>query len=311
MIKNTYDIKKDIKEIEDAGVVFNKWVDIDDDTYHALPGISASGIKLMDKECPMKFKYQKDNESCAESEALIVGRAVHKYILENDLFEDNFAVAPVSKKTDRKWKVFVNEMKDSNKVILRASDGEMLTGMLQSLREPKDQSGTNTYDGIVINKDTLREKALFVIDGERNIILKIKVDINLDGLMLDLKSTKNAKPNNFMKDAANLGYGLQAAFYLYVARLAGMKSRMFGFIAIEKTPPFMHSVIVLDSNDITLEESKLMRLFDEYAFCINHNIWYGYNGIDKNTGNQPLFVNGSMPAWHRYALEEANNFEGS
>ncbi len=305
-----YNIEEDIKKIKDAGVVFDYWIDIEDDVYHGLPGISASGIKYIDKECPMKFKYMKENQLYEESEALVLGRAIHKYVLENDLFEDDFVFSPVDKKTERKWKVFENEMKDSGKVILRARDKDMLSGMIKSLRLPKDQYGTNTYDGIIINKNTIREKALFTIDKERNIILKVKVDINLDGLMIDLKSTKNANPPQFMKDAANMGYGLQAAFYTYVASMAKKKSKLFGFIAIEKTPPFMHSVIVMEHNDILLEKSKMLRIVDEYAYCLNHGIWYGYNGIDRKTGNQPLFVTGKLPAWHRYVLEEANDFKG-
>jgi len=306
-----YDIEKDIKFLEKNGIIMGQWCDVDDDFYHNSPGISASGLKQIDKECPETYKHAKDAGPQEKTEALIVGNAIHKFILENDDFEDEFLFAPVDKKTDRKWKIFANEHKEDPQIILRAKDGEMLNGILTSLRRPKDTSGTNTYDGIVINKNTTREKAIYVVDHERNIIIKVKVDINMDGMFLDLKSTKNAKPDIFMKDAANLGYGIQAAFYINTARMAGEKANMFGFIAVEKEAPYMHSVIILEDNDIQLEMSKVNRLLDVYAWCLNNDNWYGYNGVDQASGAQPLFVVKAMPSWHRYALEEANNFEGN
>ena len=306
-----YDIEKDIKILEDHGIIIGEWCDVEDEFYHNSPGISASGLKTIDKECPQVYKYGSDQPSAEKTEALILGSATHKYILEHDDFQDEFLFSPVDKKTDRKWKIFENEHKEDPQIILRARDEAMLSGMLTSLRTPKSQSSANTYDGIVINPNTQREKALYVVDKKRNIIIKVKVDINMDGMFIDLKSTKSANPDNFMKDAANLGYGIQAAFYLHVAREAEKKANLFGFIAIEKDAPFMHSVILLADEDIELEMTHISRLLDTYAYCLNNDHWYGYAGIDSETKSEPLFVVKNMPQWHRYKREEQNNFEGA
>ena len=306
-----YNIEKDIKIIEDAGIIMGEWCDVDDDFYHNSPGISASGLKVIDKECPALFKFKKDMPEKPKTEALIFGSAIHKYVLENDDFDKEFLISPVSKKTDRKWKVFENLHRDESKIILREREGHDLVGMLESLQRPKDKSGINTYGGIIINSATTREKALYHVDKKRNIIIKLKVDINMDGMFLDLKSTKSANPDNFMKDAANLGYGIQAGFYLHVAREAGKNANLFGFIAIEKEVPYMHSVILLNDSDIELEITHVNRLLDTYASCLNNDVWPGYAGVDKITGKEPLFIVKSMPSWHRYNREEQNNFEGA
>ena len=307
-----YNIEEDIKYLTDNGIIMDQWMDVTDEFYHGSPGISASGIKTIDKTCPQVYKYGKGVET-EKTEALILGSAIHKYILENDDFDSEYLIAPVDKKTDRAYKVFLNEHKDeieAGKTVLRNRDGAMLHGILDSLREGTNKGGTNTYDGIIINPNTQREKALFTIDVERNIILKVKVDVDMSGMFLDLKSTKSADPEVFMKDAANLGYGIQAAYYQKIAQLAKKESKMFGFIAVEKTAPFIHSVILLDDEDIKLELAKVNRLLDEYAFCLNNDIWYGPNGIDKETKREPLFVVKRMPSWHRFKLEDENNFEG-
>ncbi len=311
MNNEKYDIEKDIKKIEEAGVVFNEWIDIEDDLYHSLPGLSSTSAKYLDSECPLKLKHKMEStEETPQSEALIMGRAIHKYILEVDEFDDYFIIGPTDDKRSREWKVFINNNKDDERGILRKKDGDMLQGMLESLKRPKDKDGTNTYTGIITNSETLREKALFTIDRQRGVILKIKVDINLDGMFLDLKSTKNANPKSFIKDAANLGYALQAAFYIMVAKLGGKKAETFGFIPIEKEAPFMHSVVLLSDEDINLASTHVDRLINEYSFCLNNNVWYGYDGMSKDSMSEPLFTVQPLPSWYRYSLEEQNGFEG-
>ncbi len=307
-----YDIKKDIQYLKKNGIVFDQWIDIDDEFYHSSPGISASGLKLIDKECPEVYIYSKDNPK-DKTEALVLGSAIHKYILENDDFDSDYLVSPSDRKTDREHKIFISTNKgeiERGKIVLRKKDGEMLEGILSSLRKSSTKGGTNTYDGIIINPNTKREKALYTIDTDRNIIMKVKIDVNMSKMFLDLKSTKSARPDVFMKDAANLGYGIQAAYYMKITRIAGKEAKMFGFIAVEKTPPYIHSVILMDDEDVLLELKKVDRLLDEYAFCLNNDIWYGPNGIDKKTKKEPLFVVARMPSWHRFRLEEESNFEG-
>lgn len=305
-------LKKDLEKIEEHGIALDEWIDIDDDLYHSLPGLSSTGAKYLDSECPMKLRYKLDhnNENEKPSEALITGRAIHKYLLEYDVFDKHFLISPSDDKRSREWKIFANNHRDDSRVILRKKDGDMLNGMMQSLKRPKDKDGTNTYSGIITNVESVKEKALFTVDKDRGILLKVKVDINLDGMMLDLKSTKNANPKFFMKDAANLGYALQAAFYLKVARLSNKKADTFGFIAIEKDAPYMHSVILMSDEDINLAMTKVDKLLDEYAFCSKTGIWYGYDGLSEDKKSEPLFTVQQLPSWYRYALEEENGFEG-
>jgi hypothetical protein len=306
-----YYLNKALKILNEHDIVFDEWIDIDDDLYHSLPGLSSSGAKYLDSECPLKLKYNMDNKAeKSPSEALLVGRAIHKYILEVDDFENHFVISPTDDKRSREWKVFANNLKDDSRELLRKKDGEMLAGMLESLSRPKDEEGTNTYTGIITNSESIREKALFTIDKENGIVLKVKVDINLDGMFLDLKSTRSAKPSTFSKDIANMGYALQAAFYLKVARLAGKKASSFGFIPIEKEPPYMHSVMLLPDEDIKLAMTKVDRLISKFAFCLNNNSWYGYDGLMDDNKSEPLFTVAPLPAWYRYSLEEENGFEG-
>ncbi len=306
-----YNIEKDIKYLVENGVIFNEWIDVEDDFYHGSPGISASGLKTISSTSPEVLRYEKTHEK-DRTPALILGSAIHKFILENEKFNDEYLIAPSNRKTDREYKIFINSHKeeiDEGKIVLTKRDGETLEGILLSLKDGSTKGGNNTYSGIINNKDTLIEKALYTIDRERNIIMKVKIDINMSGMLLDLKSTKSAVVDKFMRDAANLGYGIQAAFYRKITELAGKDSNMFGFVAVEKTPPYVHSVIIMEELDVALEYAKVETLLDQYSACLNNDIWYGPNGFNPITGLEPLFVMAGMPKYHRYALEEAIDFK--
>lgn len=304
-----YDIKKDIKYLEDNGVIFGEWQDIEDDFYHGSPGISASGLKTIISKCPAKYKYGKSMVT-PKSEALMLGSAIHKYILEHDDFDKHFLISPANKKTERQWKVFANQYKDDERPILRSSQGEMLQGIFDSLRKSKDKEGTNTYNGVIIHPDAVREQALYIVDKELDIILKIKVDIRIKDTFFDLKSTKDAGSKGFAKDAANLLYFVQAAFYLYVAKQADKEANTFGFVAVEKEPPYVHGVILVEDEDIKNDTSRIKKVLKDYSYYLHNDIWPAYEEVDKNTGKIPLFRTLAAPSWYRYEREAEQNFEG-
>ena len=304
-------LTKDIAWLRDHNIPLNEWVDIDDKLYHGGPGISASGLKDM-RKCPAYFKHKKDTPSLDKdkSEVLIVGSAIHTYILEPSLFNQTYIIAPTSDKRKKIWKDFIGKIdeRDSEKPILRKESGDMMEEIRQSLLKRRDNQGVNIYEHIIHHNMAVREKAMYVIDKTRGILLKCKVDINLNGVMIDLKSTKSAEHKSFAKDMANLGYDIQAGFYLMVAKLGGKPAKGFGFIAIEKEAPYLSSSIVMAQRDITLGTFTANRLLDEYARCIDTGLWYGYNGLDKDKKQEPLLKEVNMPGWHRYAIEEASGF---
>ena len=304
-------LQADLKRLKELGIPLDKWIDIEDRVYHNSPGISASGLKEISK-CPAYYKFKKDNRTpdAEKSEILIVGSAVHTYILEPTKFRDSYLVAPTSDKRKKAWKDFVVNIdpRDKEKPILRKESMDMLLGVKNSLMSGKDQYGSNIFNDIIHSPKTKREMALYTIDKKRGVLLRIKVDINFDGIMFDLKSTKSAKIDNFMKDAANLGYGLQGAFYLHVAELAGKKSKGFGFIAIEKTEPYLSSTVMLSPRDIILSDVIMNKRLDEYTYCLDKGLWYGYNGINKQKHVEPMLVEAEMPNWYRYDIESQVGF---
>ena len=79
--------------------------------YRAREGVSSTDLKKIAKS-PAHFRYWKDNPE-ESTPALLFGRAVHKYVLEKDKFNDEFAVAPeVNKRTKEgkaQWLLFQDQ----------------------------------------------------------------------------------------------------------------------------------------------------------------------------------------------------------
>lgn len=303
-------LQRELEELKKLGIPLNTWVDIDDAVYHSNIGISASGLKAMAK-CPALYKYKSENyvPEDEKAEHLLVGNAIHTYLLEPSKFFDTYIIAPSSDKRKKEWKDFIANMADEEKrkIVLRKDNGEMMKGLVESLSKPVNSMGLNIYDNIIHHPRTIREKALFTVDQKRGILLKMKTDINFSGVFFDVKSTKSANPVSFMRDAGNLGYDIQGSFYLKVAAMGGQQSRGFGFIAIEKTEPYLTSTIVMQDRDITLGNWQVETLLNTYVDCIENDRWYGYNGINSNK-EEPLMINIGFPSYHRYSVEEKSGF---
>jgi hypothetical protein len=304
-------LKSHIEWLKQHNIPLNKWIAIEDRVYHGSPGISASGLKDIQK-CPALYKFKKDNyePDSEKPETLIVGSAIHTFILEPEKFKETYIVAPSNDKRKKEWKNFVMNIdeRDREKPILRKESMDVMLGVKKSLCTVRDRYGTNIFQNLIHHPETKRERAIYTIDPNRGILLKAKVDINYKGILFDLKSTKNAQHSLFIKDAANLGYDIQAAFYLKVVSLAKKKAKGFGFIGIEKKPPYLSNSILMERRDITLASFLTEKLLDEYTFCVKNQLWYGYNGIDKAKKYEPLMVSVPLPNWHRYSIEEMSGF---
>ena len=109
------------------------------------------------------------------------------------------------------------------------------------------------------------------------------------GVIVDLKTTRDASPEEFARSIAQYRYHVQAAFYSDGYRAAfGEAPRGFVFIAVETEAPYLVAVYVASEAMTQRGRIDYQADLDTFRWCRDHNDWPGYSG-------HPLTID--LPKW--------------
>ena len=260
--------------------------------YRKREGVSSSDLKRMMKSMAT-WKYYKDHPDDSDTEALQFGRAYHKMMLEPDDFDNEFIVSP---KFDRRTK----EGKAAYEEFLKKAEGKEVINeeTYQKLLEMQIALYNTPFVKLLIKGE--HEKSFFWTDAETGIKCKCRPDsfgqVKEQYVCIDLKTTKDAETDHFMRDAIKLGYDIQAYHYCQGLEDTYKKPFKFIFIAQEKTAPYL--VNVLEADEYFMKSGKELRdsLFKKYKKALETGVYQGY--MDENSGINSL----SVPAWLRDSL---------
>ena len=199
--------------------------------YHAHPAISKSGLDKIAKS-PAHYKASRETKH-EDSDALVFGSAFHDYILLPDTFQTDYTVLPpdFSGRT-KEGKAILESIRQSGQTILKAEWLTAIEGMAAAIAAHPKAS--------VLLQGGKAEQSIFWTDGDSGIDCRCRPDyLHPGGIIVDLKSTTDASPEEFARSVAKYRYHVQDAFYsegYYQA--TGQWPRGFVFIAVEKTAPY-------------------------------------------------------------------------
>lgn len=211
------------------------------EAYFAHPAVNRSQLADL-QQSPFHYwaKHIDPNrvmEDTSDNAAFRLGRAIHARVLEPLRYETDFKVGPaVSSRNARAWKEAAADF--SGEMLLTVGENQIVEGARKALEEfPVSRRALFESAGN-------NEVSVFGKDPETGIELKCRVDRFLqNGMLLDVKSTADASPSAFPKSCYNYGYALQAAHYMHTVELAtGDAPAGFGFIVVEKAPPYAVAV---------------------------------------------------------------------
>ena len=267
--------------------------------YRTMEGISASDLKRMVKSMA-HWKYSKEHPDEGDSADLKFGRAYHKLMLEPDDFNNEFVVSP---KIDKRTKEGKEEYA---RFLVKAGNKEVIDEeTYQKLLDMKKELYKTPFVKLLIKGE--HEKSFFWTDAETGIKCKCRPDsfgqIKDQYICIDLKTTKDAETDHFMRDAIKLGYDIQASHYTQGLESTYGKNFKFIFIAQEKTAPYL--VNVLEADEYFMASGKELRsiLLNKYKECVENDVWPGY--MDENNGINSL----SVPAWLKDSVTLDNEEE--
>ena len=258
--------------------------------YRAKAAISRSDLFHIGVS-PQKFRYAMDNPS-PKTPSLIFGGAFHKYLLEPESFEEEYAVfrrknnmPELNRRTKagkEEWEAF--SAIHAGKDLICAKDLQTIQAMAESVMR-------NKYAAALISKSR-HELSFFWTDELTGEDCKCRPDILFEAgethIIADIKTCADASADAFARDAVKYGYTMQAAMYTEgVQRCSGV-SCDFLFLCVEKEPPYAVNLLQADELFLQHGEDTFRELIGIYHDCRLSGSWYGYEGPFGMIGNLSL-----------------------
>lgn len=239
--------------------------------YHDAEGVSKSDLDLVHKS-PLHYITAK-NSPKVQTEALLFGSALHKFVLENNEFSSEFTTAPLCDRRTKEGKAIYADFleKSVGKEVITSEHLEKIQLMTEAIHKHPIASKLLT--------DGQAEQSYFYDDGET--VLKCRPDYIKGKYCIDLKTTQSAKPEDFMKSAYKYRYYVQAYWYLKVLKALGKDIDNFIFVAVEKELPYAICVYFASEEFLRLGEIEAEADLNEYKKCCKSGIWYGYDEVPE------------------------------
>jgi len=249
--------------------------------YHADPALGSTSLKTLATKTPAHYQWDKAHPK--SSTAFDIGTAAHSLILEQD--ESGVVVIDVETKRGKAWTEPADAATAAGKIALTAKEWVQVKAMRDSvMAHPVARelfTGHKAEESVFWKEDSLT--------------LKCRPDAWKPGLLVDLKTTRDANPNTFGKTAHEYGYHQSAAHYIDGVKAATGEELPFHFVLVEKTEPYLVSVVAeLDIEAVNIGRQlndRAKRIFRE---CVTTNNWPGY----------PTAENVPLPMWAIYQAEE-------
>lgn len=248
--------------------------------YHADQALGSTSLKTLATRTPAHYQWDKAHPKT--SDAFDLGTVAHSLILEGD--ESGVRVIEVDDKRGAKWTVPADEARAAGQIPLTSKEWAQVKGM-------RDAVMAHATAGKLFTGHKAEQSIFWEEDG---LMLKCRPDAAHRGLLVDLKTTRDANPNEFGKTAHEYGYHQSAAHYIDGVKAATGEELPFHFVLVEKTEPYLVSVVELDVEAINIGRQLNDRAKRVYRECAESGNWPGY----------PTAELISLPMWAIYKAEE-------
>lgn len=263
--------------------------------YHADPveagSLSSSGARLLlPPSCPAMFLHRLTSPRM--SDALDLGSAAHALVLGTGW--------PLGVVDAEDWRT--KKAQTERKRMREAGQIPLLRPQFEQVRAMADALAAHPIASVLLHPDAgTAEASLFWVDERSGVWRRARLDwlprpSSGRLIVTDYKTADSANPDSFARQAANLGYHQQAAWYLdAVEALRLGEEPALVFVVQEKSAPYLVSVVQLDATAMRIGRSLNRKAIDVYAACVEAGEWPGYAAD---------VVLASLPAWYERQHEE-------
>ena len=241
------------------------------------------------------FHYKKLLERTEKpSKSMIIGSAFHSLLLEPDVYDEHYIIfrKPEPEKTMgakvNKEALAEITVDNPHKTILTEDDANEIFKMVAEVKKVKGARD------LLELKGNVEESVYLEVD---KIKIKIRPDKYCkDGILIDVKTTKNAHPDSFRRDCLTYHYDLQFAFYVdMLCKITGTEFKDVFIIAVENSYP--HACQVYSCSEIgfiDIGRQRYQKAMEIYKECLKSGKWPGY---EKYTNDEFGIYDLSLPDW--------------
>lgn len=246
---------------------------ISNSQYHAGPGLSSSALKkLLLSGAHYQASLARPLEQTKE---MVLGSLVHSLILEPEKVEQEYFIGEFNV---RRGKEYENALREAGtRTVVSKEDFERAMALVEAFRiQALDHPDLNGTTEELLKGD--KEHSYYWEDRSTGILCKCRPDnITPSGILVDVKSTKNAGFDSFQKDIVTYGYYLSAAFYLRgVEAVTGIAPKSFVIIAIETEAPFLVQIYKFGPLALEIGARHVNQALETFAEGVSTEIWQGY-----------------------------------
>ena len=259
--------------MDDLKVKFENGVfEMANDIYHSSEGLSRSALMEF-KRSPYHYWYKYLNPEALPKEptdAMILGNLIHTMVLEPDKFQEEFVM---KQKFDRRTNIGKEGygkymMSLRGRIEITEQDLVIANAINKSIEE--HDVASKLLQGCDI------EKSIYFTHEPTGIQCKARPDAWINGLVIDLKSSKDASYRAFQGAAYAGGYFLQAGMIYCALRSIDVELKTFITLAAEKVPPYALGIYALDKEAIDFGVNQFDHLMESFDRCVQSNNWPGY-----------------------------------
>lgn len=248
--------------------------------YHADEALGSTSLKTLATRTPAHYQHDKTHPKF--SDAFTLGTAAHSVILEGD--PSGIVVVDADN-----W--LTRSAKEAKSAALGSGLQPLLTKEWAQVLAMNDAVMAHPLARAAFTDHRAEESIFWEEDG---LMLKCRPDAWKPGVLVDLKTARDANPNEFGKTAHEFGYHQSAAHYIDGVKAATGEELPFHFVLVEKTAPYLVSVVELDIEAVNIGRQLNDRAKRIYRECVEMNTWPGYPTADLI----------SLPMWAIYKAEE-------
>lgn len=278
---------------------------LSNEDYHAGPGVSSSMLSSMAKtpaHC-WALHHAPDRPVREQTKPMLTGTLAHCAVLEADAMAARYIVTPEDaprRPTAAQWKA-KKPSSDSQAAMAwwtvfneNAAGRQVITADQYETTQRQLAAVLAIPELAALLSSGQAEQSAYWIDIGTGLLCRCRPDwVHLlpDGrvILLDLKTTSDASPEQFARSVWNFGYYRQAAWYSQGYTVAsGREVAGFVFGAVTSDYPYLAVAYMVDDDAMARGAADCRRLLDSYAECQRTGHWPAYG-----SGVQLL----SLPAW--------------